>query len=101
MKPVRFPRMRLKSIDSDFLEGVPNGKVILTTVIENEKLLFELFGAKPTVSDKVKIATKHCPDPFFNIQVFLPSIPHLVYQYNLFTNYPPLVLNVKNPEIPE
>ncbi len=46
--------MRLKLIDSDFLEGIPNGKVILTTVIENEKLLFELFGAKPTVSDKDK-----------------------------------------------
>jgi hypothetical protein len=32
---------------------------------------------------------------------FMPSIPHLVYQYYFYTNYPETVLNVKNAEIPE
>ncbi len=31
---------------------------------------------------------------------FRPSIPHLIYQYNLFTNFPPAVLSQPNPEIP-
>lgn len=57
-----------------------DGKYVLSTVIENEKLLFELFQVKPTV--------------------FQPSIPNLVYQYNFFTNYEPTVLNQLNPEIP-
>eukprot|EP01036_Dinobryon_divergens_P030476 gene30477-39723_t len=57
------------------------GKVILTTVIENAPLLFDLLEATPTA--------------------FMPSIPHLVYQYNLFTNYPSEVFSQKNPEIPD
>lgn len=61
--------------------GEPCGKVILTTVFENADMLNELLGAKPTA--------------------FLPSIPHLVYQYNLYTNYPSPVFSKPNPEIPE
>jgi len=61
--------------------GAQLGKVILTTVIENAPLLEELLGAKP--------------------QAFMPSIPNLVYQYNLYTNYDSRVFAVKNPEIPE
>ena len=57
-----------------------SGKVICTTVAENEPLLVELFGAKSTK--------------------FQPSIPNLVYQYNLFTNYPSEVFAELNPEIP-
>ena len=43
---------------------------------------------------------------FFGISIttniaFLPSIPHLVYQYNLYTNYNSDVYSKKNPEIPE
>eukprot|EP01038_Epipyxis_sp_PR26KG_P004828 gene4828-6766_t len=59
----------------------PQGKVILTTVIENADLLKDLLQAKPTA--------------------FLPSIPNLVYQYNLFTNYDSNIFSHKNPEIPE
>jgi EEF1A lysine methyltransferase 1 len=33
--------------------------------------------------------------------LFQPSIPNLVYQYNLFTNYPSTVFSKTNPEIPE
>eukprot|EP01032_Pedospumella_encystans_P022133 gene22133-25085_t len=62
-------------------DGSPAGKVILTTVIENAELLKDLLGATPTA--------------------FQPSIPNLVYQYNLFTNYPSVVFSKKNPEIPE
>jgi len=32
---------------------------------------------------------------------FMPSIPNLVYQYNLYTNYASEVFANKNPEIPE
>jgi len=42
------------------------GIVLGTTVKENKKLMMKLFGAKPAV--------------------FLPSCPHLVYQYNIFLN---------------
>lgn len=34
-------------------------------------------------------------------QKFKPSIPNLVYQYNLYCNYPSTGLDVLNPEIPE
>lgn len=59
----------------------PGGKVVATTVAENDALLFELLGARPTR--------------------FKPSIPHLVYQYNLFTNFEPKVLCTPNHEVPE
>ena len=62
-------------------DGSPAGKVILTTVAENADLLNRLLGASATA--------------------FLPSIPHLVYQYNLYTNYNSEIFNKKNPEIPE
>ncbi len=57
------------------------GKVIASTVAENEALLSELLG------------TSAC--------AFKPSIPHLIYQYNLFTNFQPTVLAEQNPEIPD
>ncbi|EFJ50810.1 hypothetical protein VOLCADRAFT_103866 [Volvox carteri f. nagariensis] len=57
------------------------GKVLATTVAENAAMLAELL---PDVR----------PTPF------RPSIPHLIYQYNLFTNFPPAVLCHPNPEIP-
>ncbi len=43
----------------------------------------ELFGARPAV--------------------FRPSIPHLVYQYDLYINYvaASAALNTPNPEIPD
>ena len=56
-------------------------KVLGTTVIENGPLLLEILGLSPTA--------------------FQPSIPNLVYQYNLFTSYESSVFAVKNPEIPE
>ena len=58
----------------------PGGKVILTTIAENEPLLKELFGASSTK--------------------FQPSIPNLVYQYNLYTNYESPVFSKLNPERP-
>ena len=57
------------------------GKVICTTVAENEPLLNSLLGVSSTA--------------------FQPSIPNLVYQYNLFTNYESRVFSTKNPEIPD
>lgn len=59
----------------------PNGKIIGTTVYENKDMLMELLNTKQNV--------------------FMPSIPNLVYQYNLYTNYNSVVFNKKNPEIPE
>lgn len=59
----------------------PGGKIILTTVAENKDLLKRLLGVEPTA--------------------FKPSIPHLVYQYDLYTNYPSERFSQSNPEIPE
>jgi hypothetical protein len=55
--------------------------IIATTVDENAGLMDSLFGCKPTV--------------------FRPSIPHLVYQYSVFTNFPSLTLADKNPDLQE
>eukprot|EP01064_Diplonema_japonicum_P028296 TRINITY_DN4306_c0_g2_i2.p1 TRINITY_DN4306_c0_g2~~TRINITY_DN4306_c0_g2_i2.p1 ORF type:complete len:394 (+),score=85.61 TRINITY_DN4306_c0_g2_i2:35-1216(+) len=60
----------------------PGGKLICTTIVENEGLMASLLGCKP-----VK---------------FQPSIPNLVYQYNTYTSYPEDVsvcFNEVNPEI--
>ena len=55
-------------------------KILLTTVDENEKMIFELLGCKR--------------------RKFRPSIPHLVYQYSLYSNYESEALSKLNPEIP-
>ena len=59
----------------------PGGRVILTTIAENAEMMNELLGVRPNV--------------------FKPSIPHLVYQYNLYTNYDSQRFCVPNSEIPE
>ncbi len=59
------------------------GRVIASTVAENGPLMAELLGCSPVA--------------------FKPSIPHLVYQYNLFLSHQPATatLAAPNPEIPE
>ncbi|KAL3692396.1 hypothetical protein R1sor_006047 [Riccia sorocarpa] len=56
------------------------GKIILSTIRENAEILKRLLQVEP--------------------QVFQPSIPHLVYQYFLFANFPTKYLSVPNPEVP-
>eukprot|EP00347_Sterkiella_histriomuscorum_P012287 403369166 len=58
-----------------------DGKILLSTIDENEAFILELLGAKR--------------------RQFRPSIPNLVYQYSLYSNYDSEGLNNKNPEIPE
>lgn len=58
-----------------------SGKVLLSTIDENEGFIFELLGAKR--------------------QIFRPSIPNLVYQYSFYANYESAGLSSKNPEIPD
>ena len=58
-----------------------NGKVLCSTIDENEPFMKELLNA-----DKKK---------------FRPSIPNLVYQYSLYANYDSETLNSQNAEIPE
>uniref|UniRef100_A0A7S2MJD6 Protein-lysine N-methyltransferase n=1 Tax=Helicotheca tamesis TaxID=374047 RepID=A0A7S2MJD6_9STRA len=53
--------------------------VIGTTVQENAPFMEKLLGVKPAK--------------------FLPSIPNLVYQYSVFTNFTSTVLSNANPEI--
>eukprot|EP00798_Chlamydomonas_sp_ICE-L_P004056 gene4056-14142_t len=48
------------------------GKVICSTVAENAPFMEELLGAKPCA--------------------FQPSIPNLIYQYNIFINFEPTLL---------
>ena len=54
---------------------------MLTTVRENAPWLKDLLGVSP--------------------QKFRPSIPNLVYQYDLYVNYESEPLSRLNPEIPE
>jgi len=61
---------------------MPRGKVLLTTISEHEGILNHMLGA--------------------TIRFYRPSIPTLIYQYVIFTNYNPEVtglLNVLNPEV--
>jgi EEF1A lysine methyltransferase 1 len=58
----------------------PGGKIICTTIAENAALLQSLFGVTSAQ--------------------FKPSIPNLVYQYDLYTNFRPTVLAQVNPEVP-
>ncbi len=55
------------------------GKCLLSTIPENGDLLNKLLGAGP--------------------QVFQPSIPNLIYQYNFFVNYDSERLSHVNEEI--
>ncbi|GAQ87321.1 nucleic acid binding protein [Klebsormidium nitens] len=57
----------------------PQGKIILTSTHENAELLHSLFAVTP--------------------QLFSPSVPHLVYQYRLYCNYPSTFFSEPNPEI--
>ena len=52
------------------LKQKTTGLILATTVIENSSLLKELFGNEITASSR-----------------FEPSIPNLVYQYTVFTNF--------------
>lgn len=74
------PVVSTGSVDGPSLTNAPS-RVILTTIQENADLLKRLLGASP--------------------QVFQPSIPHLVYQYSLYTNYESETFSKKNPEIPD
>mmetsp|Transcript_5369 Transcript_5369/g.11800 ORF Transcript_5369/g.11800 Transcript_5369/m.11800 type:complete len:264 (+) Transcript_5369:59-850(+) len=56
-------------------------RIIATTVNENDILMKDLFGCKPAA--------------------FQPSIPHLVYQYSVFTNFPSSALAEMNSELTE
>mmetsp|Transcript_58980 Transcript_58980/g.140827 ORF Transcript_58980/g.140827 Transcript_58980/m.140827 type:complete len:184 (+) Transcript_58980:113-664(+) len=58
-----------------------SGKIVLSTIAENAGMLEELLGVR--------------------MQAFQPSIPNLVYQYNMFCNYDSERLGTKNPEIPD
>jgi hypothetical protein len=59
----------------------PGGKVLASTVAENAPLLRELLGLEP--------------------QAFLPSLPHLVYQFSFFANYESALMSQPNPELAE
>ncbi|CAM6128232.1 unnamed protein product [Calypogeia fissa] len=55
------------------------GKIILSTTAENAEMLKRMLQVEP--------------------QVFQPSIPHLVYQYLFYTNFPTKYLSTPNPEV--
>lgn len=70
---------RKYSISIQALLRPESGKILLTTIRENEKLIQDILNC--------------------SVQKFKPSIPNLVYQYSLFTNYPSSQLSQANPEI--
>jgi EEF1A lysine methyltransferase 1 len=57
-----------------------NTKIILSSIAENSQMLQDLLQVYPCA--------------------FQPSIPHLVYQYNFYTNYRSDILSQINSEIP-
>ena len=57
-----------------------SSKILCTTLVENHALLHRLLGVNP--------------------QRYLPSVPNLVYQYNVYTNYVSPRLELDNPELP-
>jgi len=57
----------------------PGGRVLCTTIAENASMMQELLGLQPVR--------------------FRPSIPTLVYQYSVYTNYQSDRLDALNPEI--
>ena len=60
----------------------PEGGIVLgSTIDENEEFMNELLGCSR--------------------RAFRPSIPNLVYQYSLYSNYDSEGLNSANPEIPQ
>ncbi|KAJ0400003.1 hypothetical protein ATCC90586_004800 [Pythium insidiosum] len=58
-----------------------SGKILLSTIAENESMILDLLGCR--------------------LLPFKPSIPHLVYQYALFANYESSRLAASNPELEE
>ena len=58
-----------------------DGRVLLSTIDENEAMIKELTGC--------------------DRKAFRPSIPNLVYQYSFYSNYESEAINTKNPEIPD
>lgn len=64
----------------------PGGKVMCTTIAENEDMLNELLGTEPQPVKSV---------------AFRPLVPHLPYLYKVYLNFTPTVLSEKNPEIDE
>jgi len=65
-------------LDADTTDRFNTTLVLATTVMENNEIMNEFFGAKP-----VK---------------YRPNIPHLVYQYDVFCNFPSHELSRENPE---
>lgn len=61
--------------------AVPAGKILCSTIQENADMMKGLLDVVP--------------------QAFMPSIPHLVYQYSMYANYPTTHMAKKNPEIPD
>ena len=59
--------------------NVPNGKILLSTIPENADMLYNMLNVRLTC--------------------FRPSIPNLIYQYSLYTNYQSILLNQLNTEI--
>ncbi len=69
------------SSSSPVYPPVPDGLVLVSSIGENGPMFKAMFGATPLK--------------------FRPSIPNLVYQYELFANFPTTYLNTLNPEVDE
>ena len=73
---------RLLLGENDNLADVSkSGAILLSTIAENQDMMNELLDVTPVV--------------------FQPSIPNLVYQYNLYSNYNSERLATINDEIPQ
>jgi len=87
-------KILLKTGDDE--NGLPKGKMILTTVHENHAMLQEILGKN---GSEVEVPSE-VPGSII-MTAFLPVVTNLVYQYNLYTNYPSEIFSKKNPEVPD
>ena len=94
------------------------GRILCSTIAENAVMMKALLDVEPVVRGwrtrhilPTSLPFNACPCQWrYEVvgavlvcrpQAFKPSIPHLVYQYNMYANYPCTRLSVPNPEIPE
>eukprot|EP01016_Furgasonia_blochmanni_P029624 TRINITY_DN31062_c0_g2_i1.p1 TRINITY_DN31062_c0_g2~~TRINITY_DN31062_c0_g2_i1.p1 ORF type:complete len:184 (-),score=47.57 TRINITY_DN31062_c0_g2_i1:60-563(-) len=69
----------IKKLVTKDADGNITGKLLLSSILENETMLSELLNVKK--------------------REFKPSIPNLIYQYNFYSNYESETLSKLNPEV--
>ena len=101
---VQYAKTAELLLRKDEVSGMFTGRVICTTIAENEEMIGELFSF---LLDEERDAEEGTAEGIGGVPKagvlsvkFRPSIPNLVYQYKTYTNYHSERLAKKNNEIP-